>query len=63
MCIASETRFVFNGLVCSTYLEIKQFVGIFYVAFESFDFERIWWRLFQKRAIHTKFDIYVFIMK
>jgi hypothetical protein len=46
MCIASETRFVFNGLVCSTYLEIKQFVGIFYLAFQSFDFQRIWWTLF-----------------
>jgi len=24
---------------------------------------RTWWRLFQKRVIHTKFDIYVFIDK
>jgi hypothetical protein len=24
------------------------------------DFERIWWRLFQKRAVNTQFDIYDF---
>ena len=29
---------------------------------KSFDFERTWWRLFQKRVVHTKFDIYVFII-
>jgi hypothetical protein len=23
--------------------------------------DRTWWRLFQKRVVHTKFDIYVFI--
>ena len=32
-----------------------------YLAFKSFDFERTWWRLFQKRIVYTKFDIYVFI--
>jgi hypothetical protein len=26
----------------------------------SFDFERTWWRLFQKRVVRIKFDIYVF---
>jgi len=31
-----------------------------YLAFPSFDFERTWWRLFQKRVVRTKFDIYVF---
>ena len=29
---------------------------------KSFDFERTWWRLFQKRAVRTKFVIYVFIL-
>jgi hypothetical protein len=33
-----------------------------YLAFQSFDFERTWWRLFQKRVVHTKFDIFVFIL-
>jgi predicted nucleic acid-binding Zn ribbon protein len=28
----------------------------------SFDFERSWWRLFQKRVVCTKFDIYVLII-
>jgi len=32
-----------------------------YLAFQSFDFGRTWWRLFQKRVVRTKFDIYVFI--
>jgi hypothetical protein len=32
-----------------------------YLAFQSFDFRRTRWRLFQKRVVHTKFDIYVFI--
>jgi hypothetical protein len=26
-------------------------------------YERTWWRLFQKRVVHNKFDIYVFMMK
>ena len=30
------------------------------MAFPFFDFERTWWRLFQKRVVCTKFDIYVF---
>jgi hypothetical protein len=33
-----------------------------YLAFQSFDFEHIWWRLFQKRVVCTKLDIYVFII-
>jgi hypothetical protein len=32
-----------------------------YLAFQSFDFERTWWRLSQKLILHTKLDIYVFI--
>jgi hypothetical protein len=32
-----------------------------YLAFQSFDFERTWWKLFQKRTIGTNVDIYVFI--
>jgi hypothetical protein len=32
-----------------------------YFTFHSFDFERTWWRLFQKRVVRTKFYIYGFI--
>ena len=32
-----------------------------YLAFQPPDLERTWWRLFQKRVVRTKFDIYVFI--
>ena len=35
----------------------------YYLAFQSFDFVRTWWRLFQKRVVRTKFDIYVFIIQ
>ena len=31
--------------------------------FQSFDFERTRWRLFQKQVVRTNFDIYVFIDK
>ena len=34
---------------------------LYYLAFQSFDFERTWWKLFQKCVMHTKFDIYIFI--
>ena len=33
-----------------------------YLTFQSFDFERTRWRLFQKRVVRTKFDIYVCII-
>ena len=32
-------------------------VFLYYLAFQSFDLERTWWRLFQKRVMRTKFDI------
>ena len=35
---------------------------LIYLAFQSLDFERTWWRLFQKRVVRTKFDIYVYIV-
>ena len=35
----------------------------YYLVFESFDFVRTWWRLFQKRVVCTKLDIYVFIIQ
>jgi hypothetical protein len=34
-----------------------------YLAFQSFDFGRTWWKLFQKCVVCTKFDIYVFIIQ
>jgi hypothetical protein len=34
------------------------FLFINYLAFQSLDFECTWWRLFQKRVVHTNFDIY-----
>jgi hypothetical protein len=33
------------------------------LAFQSFDFERTWWSLFQKSVVRTKFDTYVFFNK
>jgi hypothetical protein len=34
-----------------------------YFAFYSFDFERTWWGLFQKRVVRSKFNIYVKISR
>ena len=31
------------------------------MVFQPFDFERTWWKLFQKRIVCTTFGIYVFI--
>ena len=33
-----------------------------YLVFQPFDFERIWWGLFQKRVVRTKLDIYVLLI-
>ena len=42
-------------------LWVSSFHGL--LAFKYFGFERIWcwWRFFQKRAVHTRYEIYVFI--
>ena len=40
------------------------FIGpkaLYYLALQFSDFERTWWRLFQKRVVCAKFDIYVLI--
>jgi hypothetical protein len=34
-----------------------------YVTLADYYFDRTWWRLFQKRVVRTKFDIYVFIIQ
>jgi hypothetical protein len=33
-----------------------------YFVFQHFDFERTWWRLYQKLVLCSKFDIYAFIV-
>ena len=35
--------------------------ALYCLDFQSIDFKRTWWRLFQKRVVNTKFEIYVFI--
>jgi hypothetical protein len=37
------------------YLNIR--LASYYLVFQPFDFDRTWWRLFQKSAVRTKFDI------
>jgi len=39
----------------------NKLVNVDYLAFQPFDFERTWWRLFQKRVVSITFYIYVFI--
>jgi hypothetical protein len=34
---------------------------VYYLDFQSFDFERTWWRLFQRRVVCTNFDIYMYV--
>ena len=36
-------------------------LGHIILAFRYFDFERTWWRLFQKRVVRIKLYIYIFI--
>jgi len=44
------TRTSYFGFIASKTLN--------YLAFQTFDFEHTWWRLFQKRVVRTKFEIY-----
>jgi len=48
-------------LLPQPYMTFDEFDFLFNLfAFQIFDFEHIWWRLFQKR-MRTNFDIYVYI--
>ena len=38
-------------IVYLKYLYEAKYLTVYNVAFQSFDFERTWWRLFQKRAL------------
>jgi len=52
-----------NIIVIDLYeYNFKDTKALNYLAFKSFDFERTWSRLFPKRVVRTKFDIYVFIL-
>jgi hypothetical protein len=42
------------------HLNIDQESSCFHI-FQSLDSERTWWRLFQKRVVRIKFDIYLSI--
>jgi len=33
----------------------------YYLVFQSFDFERTWWRFIQKCIVQTKLDVHIFI--
>jgi hypothetical protein len=43
-----------------SFIVLNDFIN-YSVAFQSFGFERIRWKLFQKHVVRTKLDIYVFI--
>jgi hypothetical protein len=59
-CTGDVSRFWLSCL-CPYLLHCSQ-ISLNYFTFKSFDFEPTWWWLFQKRAVRTKFDIYVFII-
>jgi hypothetical protein len=61
-----KLQFLNNVIINKTKVLLPQaYVTLadYYLAFQSFDFVRTWWRLFQKRVVRTKFDIYVFIIQ
>jgi hypothetical protein len=58
LCIGDLSRYWLSCLGPLVYF-LKNILN--YLTFQPFDFERTWWRLFQKRVVHTKFDIYFFI--
>ena len=49
--------------ICFEQIVFISDITLNYLAFPSFDFERTCWRVFQKRLVCTKLDIYVFISK
>ena len=53
-----ETIYIF--ICCSEYF-IDNNINCGYMAFQSFDCERTWWRLFQKQVVCTKCHTYVVI--
>jgi hypothetical protein len=55
------TSYIFKNMTIR-YVFISNNILANYFTFQSFDFERTWWWLFQIRGVHTKFDIYVFII-
>ena len=59
-------QFVNNVCIIKTKISFHQTFRLFqnflnYLAFQPFDCERTWWRLFQKRVARTNFDIYVLL--
>jgi hypothetical protein len=54
---SSVVACVWISVVCAESLMLT----LNHLAFQSFDFERTWWWLFQKRVVRT-FDIYVLII-
>ena len=61
-----KLQFLNNVIINKTKVLLPQAhvtLADYYWAFQSFDFVRTWWRLFQKRVVGTKFDIYVLIIQ
>jgi hypothetical protein len=61
-----KLQFLNNVIINKTKVLLPQAhvtLADYYLAFQSFDFVRTWWRLFQKRVVGTKFDIYVLIIQ
>ena len=59
-------QFLNNVIINKTkvlFPEVYVTLAEYYLAFQSFDCVRTWWRLFQKRVVRTNFDIYVFIIQ
>ena len=49
--------------ICFEQIVFISDITLNYLAFPSFDFEPSWWRVFQRRLVCTKLDIYVVITR
>ena len=50
-------------IFCLRFLVFLLPICLNYLTFQSVDFQRTWWRSFQKRVVCTKLDIYIIISK
>jgi hypothetical protein len=50
-----------NQINVSEWSDMYPVYVLWFYCSQNFAFERIWWRLFQKRAVRAKFNIYVLL--
>ena len=61
MLLLLKQRFLLSWLGTLVFLLPRLLNNLAYQSLNFESLERTWWMLFQKRAVHTKFDNYIFI--